>query len=111
MRRVAFIPVLLIMASVASSASVAASGERAQINDRITSASNLPDVKCHVKGLSQRNAAQPTIVLPRFNPDPTPIITEFYGSAKSEGKKPEPKPDVAAAVPEAAVGTTQPSIP
>jgi hypothetical protein len=110
MRRVAFIPVLLVMASVASSASVAASGERAQINDRITSASNLPDVKCHVRSLSQRNATQPTIVLPRFNPDPTPIITEFYGPAKPEAKKPEPKP-ASAAVPEAAVHTTTPSIP
>jgi hypothetical protein len=77
------------MASVASVASVAAPGARAQINDRITSASNLFDVQCHVKSLSQRNAAQPTVAIPQS--DPTPILTEFYGPAKGEAKKPEPK--------------------
>ena len=104
MRRVASLTVLLVMASVAS---VATPGARAQINDRVASASeNLPDVQCHGRSLSRRNAAQP--ILPRFNSDPTPIITEFYGPAKSEAKKPEPKP-APAAVPEAAIRTNIPS--
>ena len=104
MRRVASLTVLLVMASVASVASVATPGARAQINDRITSASHLPDVQCHVRSLSPRNAAQPTLQLPSFNPDPTPIITEFYGPAKSEAKSPDSKP-APAVLPEASVRT------
>jgi hypothetical protein len=104
MRRVASLTVLLVMASVASVASVAAPGARAQINDRITSASTLPDVQCHVRSLSPRNAAQPTLPLPSFNPDPTPFITEFYGPAKTDTQKPASKPS-SPAVPEASVRT------
>ena len=98
MRRVASLTVLLVMASVASLASVPAPAARAQINDRITSASHLPDVQCHVRSLSPRNAAQP--ILPAIGPDPTPVITEFYGPAKSEAKTPQPS---SRAVPEASV--------
>jgi hypothetical protein len=104
MRRVASLTILLVMASVASVASIATPGARAQINDRITSASHLPDVQCHVRSLSPRNAAQPNFNLPSFNLDPTPIITEFYGPAKSDAKKPAP-----AALPEASVRTAAPS--
>ena len=101
MRRVAYIPVLLVMASVASSASASA-GPRAQIKDRITSASTQPGV---VKSLSpQRNAALPTNAAPVFTPDPTPFITEFYGPAKVEAKKPTPASSPAA-IPEATVRT------
>jgi hypothetical protein len=96
------------MASVASVASIATPGARAQINDRITSASHLPDVQCHVRSLSPRNAAQPNFNLPSFNLDPTPIITEFYGPAKSEAEKPALQPSSAIA-PEVSVRTDSPS--
>ena len=69
------------MASVASLASAPAPAARAQAKDRITSAAALPVV---VKSLSPRNATQPNPALPAFNPDPMPIITEFYGPAKVE---------------------------
>jgi hypothetical protein len=101
MRRVAFTPVLLAMAAVASSASVATPDMRDKhvwAKDRITSAANLPTA---VKRLSpKRSAAQS---LPTFNQDPTPIITEFYGpsSAKPETKKSRTAPP--SAPPEAAV--------
>jgi hypothetical protein len=108
MRRVASLTILLVMASVASVASTATPAARAQINDRITSASNLPDVHCPVRSLSPRNAAQPTLELPSFNPDPTPVITEFYGPAKSEAEKPTLQPSSAIA-PEASVRTDAPS--
>jgi hypothetical protein len=92
------------MASVASLASVPAPGARAQIKDRISSTAALPVV---VKSLSPRNAAQPT--LPAIDPDPTPVITEFYGPAKS-GSKSEAKPKSdPTAVPEAAIRTRTPS--
>jgi hypothetical protein len=78
MRRVVNIPVLLVLAAVASSASVATTGVRVQSKDRIISAANLPAA---VKRLSTiRNATQP---LPSFSVDPTPVITEFYGPAKT----------------------------
>ena len=102
MRRVASLLVLLVMASVASLASVPAPGARAQIKDRISSTAALPVV---VKSLSPRNAAQPT--LPAIDADPTPVITEFYGPAKTEAKLPKPAP---ADVPEAAVRTRTPSV-
>src|SRR5262245_37656659 len=108
MRRVAFLPVLLVMASVACSASVAALGKRVQAKGRITATSQLPDV---VRGPPQAKATQPTIVLPKFDPDPTPIITEFYGPAKVEQKKPEPKPDApSATASQTAVHAERPSV-
>ena len=100
MRRVAFNPVLLAMAAVASSASVATPDVRDKhvwAKDRITSAANLPVA---VKRLSpKRSAARP---VPSFNLDPTPFTTEFYGpsSAQPEQKKPAAAP---ANVPEAVV--------
>ena len=108
MRRVASLTVLLVMASVASLASVPAPAARAQINDRITSASHLPDVQCHVRSLSPRNAAQPTSALPAINPDPTPFITEFYGPAKSAAQTPAAKP-APHTVPEASIPANRPS--
>ena len=100
MRRVAFTSVLLVMAAVASSASVATTGVRAQTDRRITSAANLPAAE---KRLSPgRNATQPT-PLPSFNADPTPFLTEFYGPAKNAPNTTAPKAEVPATVPEAAV--------
>jgi hypothetical protein len=99
MRRVASLSVLLIMAAVASSASVATTGVRAQIKDRITSASDLPDT---VKRLSTRNAARPSVGLPAFDPDPTPFLTEFYGPAKAQ-PRPAPKASVPAGKPTATI--------
>jgi len=101
MRRVAFNSVLLVMAAVASSASVATTGVRVQINSRITSAANLPVTE---KRLSmERNAARPLIQLPSFNPDPTPFLTEFYGPAKKAPTVTAPKAEIPVTVPEASV--------
>lgn len=105
MRRVASLTVLLVMASVASLASVPAPAARAQAKHRITSAADLPAV---VRSLSPRNAAQPTSALPAVNPDPTPFITEFYGPAKSEPKAPVSK-RILHPVPEASIPTSRPS--
>jgi hypothetical protein len=107
MRRVASLPVLLIMAAVASSASVATTGVRAQIKDRITSASDLPDA---VKSLSLRNAARPKIELPAFNRDATPLVTEFYGPAKKE-PVPAPRPSAPAGAPQKTERFTRTSSP
>jgi hypothetical protein len=104
MRRVASLTVLLVMASVASLASAPAPAARAQATDRITSAAALPAV---VKGLSPRNATQPTS-LPALDPDPTPFITEFYGAAKSPAQTPAAKP-APHAVPEASIPANRPS--
>lgn len=80
MRRVALIPVLLVMAAVASSASVATTGVRVQAKDRITSMTNLPVIE---KRLSpERNVAQPH-PLPTFLFDAHPLLTEFYGPAQT----------------------------
>ena len=105
MRRVASLTVLLVMASVASLASVPAPAARAHAKDRITSTADLPAV---VKSLSPRNAAQPTSALPAMNPDPTPFITEFYGPAKSAAQTPAAKP-APHAVPEASIPANRPS--
>jgi hypothetical protein len=93
------------MASVASLASAPAPAARAQAKDRLTSAAALP---VDVKSLSPRYATQPNPALPAFNPDPMPIITEFYGPAKVESSKPAPKPP-SGTVPEAAIRTNTPS--
>ena len=89
MRRVAFTPVLLVLAAVASSASIATTGVRVRTKDRITSAASLPVAVIRLS--PKRSAARP---LPSFNPDPTPFITEFYGpsTAKPESKKPAEAP-------------------
>ena len=105
MRRVASLTVLLVMASVASLASVPAPAARAQAKHRITSTADLPVV---VRSLSPRNAAQPTSALPAMNPDPTPFITEFYGPAKSAAQTPAAKP-APHAVPEASIPANRPS--
>ena len=104
MRRVASLTVLLVMASVASLASVPAPAARAQAKDRITSTADLPVV---VRSLSPRNAAQPTS-LPSMNADPTPFLTEFYGPAKSAAQTPAAKP-APHAVPEASIPANRPS--
>lgn len=97
MRRVAYIPVLLVMAAVASSASVATTGVRAQATDR----TELAAIQPAARSLSPRSAAQPTIMLPSFHSDPFPILTEFYGPAKTEAPKPEQKRPSPQGVPEA----------
>lgn len=99
MRRVAFIPVLLVMAAVASSASVATTGVRVQAKSRITSAANLPVAEKSLS--SDRNATQPN-PLPSFQPDPYPFLTEFYGPAKVAPAA-QPKPLGPANLPEAVV--------
>ena len=108
MRRVASLTVLLVMASVASLASVPAPAARAQAKDRITSAADLPVA---VKSLSPRNAAQPTSVQPAITPDPMPFITEFYGPAKSAAQ-PAKAPALKRArqaAPEASIPANRPS--
>ena len=99
MRRVALIPVLLVMAAVASSASVATTGVRVQTNSRIISLTNLPVSE---KRLSpERNVAQPTF-LPAFQTDAHPLLTEFYGPAKA-APAPPAKAAAPASVPEASI--------
>jgi hypothetical protein len=99
MRRVALIPVLLVMAAVASSASVATTGVRIQTNSRITSLTILPVSE---KRLSpERNVAQPTR-LPAFQPDAHPLLTEFYGPAKTAPAAPA-KAAAPVSVPEASI--------
>jgi hypothetical protein len=104
MRRVAFTSVLLVMAAVASPASVTTPGVRGEhvwTKSRITSAANLPVAE---KRLSpKRNATQPQLVPPSFNADPTPFLTEFYGPAKSTPKTSPPRAEVPVSAPEASV--------